>query len=58
MEFLQTVELHPKKIEELNQQPILETFMQVSEDGKWFIHKTVITDIKPRKYMDKVFGEE
>ena len=58
MEFLQTIELHPKKIGQLNQQPVLETFMHVSEDGKWFIHKTVITDIKPITYMNKVFRDE
>lgn len=58
METLQTVELSPKKIEELNDQPILETFMYVSLDGKWFVHKTIITDIKPLTYMKKVFEQE
>jgi len=57
MESMQTVELTPKKIEELNDQPILETFMYVSLDGKWFIHKTITTDIKPISYLKKVMNE-
>jgi hypothetical protein len=57
MESMQTVELSPKKIEELNDQPILETFMYVSLDGKWFIHKTITTDIKPVSYLKKVMNE-
>lgn len=48
--------LGQRKIEQLNKQPILETSVAVSEDEKWIIHKTVITDIKPRKYYEKVLG--
>lgn len=34
--------------------PIVETKLGVSKDGKYVIHKTVITDIKPVKYWEKV----
>ena len=35
-------------------QPIVETKMTLSEDKKWFIHKTIITDIKSVNYINKV----
>jgi hypothetical protein len=47
------VELSQTKIEQLNKQPILETSISKSEDGKWLIHKTIITDIKPVTYFEK-----
>ena len=34
--------------------PIVETHISKSKDGKYVIHKTVITDIKPVKYYEKV----
>lgn len=49
------MELSEKKIEQLNRQPIVETSMKLSEDGMWVIHKTIITDIKPRSYFSKLF---
>jgi len=55
---LPTIELSPKKIEKLNDQPIIETQMFVSEDRQWFIHKTTITDIKSLNYMEKVFRRD
>lgn len=51
-------ELSPIKIEQLNKQPILETSVQVSEDKKWIVYKTIITDIKPVTYLKKVLGSE
>jgi hypothetical protein len=48
-----TAELSQTKIEQLNKQPILETSIAKSEDGKWLIHKTIITDIKPVSYFEK-----
>ncbi|PIN77982.1 hypothetical protein COV14_04785 [Candidatus Woesearchaeota archaeon CG10_big_fil_rev_8_21_14_0_10_33_12] len=51
-------ELSAMKIEQLNRQPILETSIQLSEDKKWLVHKTVITDIKPLSYMEKVMGSK
>ena len=39
------VELSAKKIEQLRKQPIIESIILKSEDGKWVIHKMVITEI-------------
>ena len=46
--------LTPTKIEQLNKMPIIETSVGNSDDGKWVIHKTTITSIKPIKYFGKV----
>ncbi len=48
------IELSAKKIEQLRRQPIIESVILKSEDGEWVIHKTVITDIKPISYFEKV----
>ena len=37
-------------------EPIIETSITKSKNGKYLIHKTVITDIKPVKYYEKVFS--
>ncbi len=42
------------RMEQLNKQPILENQITKSEDGRWIIHKTIITDIKPVSYFEKV----
>lgn len=34
--------------------PLIETHISKSKDGKYIIHKTVITDIKPVAYYEKV----
>lgn len=34
--------------------PILKTSIRKSKDGKWLIHETIITDIKPITYFEKV----
>ena len=47
-------ELSAVKIEQLNKQPIIETAISISEDRKWVIHKTIVTDIKPVTYLEKV----
>ena len=49
-------ELSQTKIEQLNKQPVLETAITKSEDGKWMIHKTIITDIKPISYFEKALA--
>ena len=51
-------ELSKIKIEQLNKQPILETQITLSEDKKWVIHRTVITDIKPVSYLQKVLTKK
>ena len=35
--------------------PLVETKISLSKDSKWLIHQTVITDIKPVSYYEKVF---
>ncbi len=47
-------ELSESKIEQLNKQPIIETSIKKSEDGRFVIHRTIITDIRPTKYYEKV----
>ena len=47
-------ELTPTKIEQINKMPIIETAIGKSDDGKWVIHKTTITSIKPAKYYEKM----
>ena len=48
------MELSETKIEQLNKMPVLETQESVSSDGRWYVHKTVITSIKPLSYVQKV----
>lgn len=48
--------LSTQKIEQLSRQPVLETQVAKSQDGKWIVHKTIITDIKPVAYFAKVLG--
>ena len=38
------------------QDTMVESIYTKSADGKWLIHKTIITDIKPMTYMNKVIG--
>lgn len=50
------MELSETKIEQLNKQPVVET--QVMKSKGWIIHKTIITDIKPLSYMQKVMNSK
>jgi hypothetical protein len=50
------LELSQKKIEQLQKAPIVETHVGKSQDGKWIIHRTSITDIKPVSYFEKVMA--
>ena len=34
--------------------PIVETQLSMSKDKKYVLHRTIITDIKPVKYIQKV----
>ena len=54
----QTIELTENRKEQLNDQPIMQSYMYISLDGKWFVHKTIITDLKPMNYMKKVMDTE
>lgn len=55
-EMNQMSELTQRKIEQLNRQPIIETLINKSADGKWVTVKTTITDIRSIKYFEKVMG--
>ncbi len=37
-----------------NKTPIIETRMGLSQDKKWFIQQTIISEIKPVNYIKKV----
>jgi len=50
-------EMSAVKMRQFNKQPIIENSLKLSEDGKWVVHKTVITDIKPVSYFEKVLGK-
>jgi len=50
------MELSEKRLEQLNRQPIVESSIRRSDDGKWIVHKTTITDIKPVSYFEKVLA--
>jgi hypothetical protein len=41
---------------EFSKQSIVESFVSLSADKKWVLHKTVITDIKPVSYLQKVLA--
>jgi len=47
-------ELSQTKIEQLQRQPIIETTISKTKDAKWVVFKTIITDIKPVKYYEKM----
>ncbi|MDK2849955.1 MAG: hypothetical protein PWP03_204 [Candidatus Woesearchaeota archaeon] len=52
-----TVEEIPEwKIKQINKMPIIESRIGKSKDGRFVIHKVVITDIKPVEYYEKVMG--
>ncbi len=46
------------KTKEFENKPIVETQLSMSKDRKYVIHKTIITDIKPVKYWEKVIINE
>ena len=48
------MEFTEKKLEQLKNMPIVETKILKSKDGKFVMHKTVITDIKPTNYYQAV----
>ena len=48
-----------KMEENSNQGAIVETKVSISKDGKWLIHKTIITDIKSVNYYKVILdGKE
>jgi hypothetical protein len=51
-------ELSEKRLKELAKMPIIESRIARSKDGKYVIHKTMITDIKPVGYYEKVMENQ
>ena len=50
-----------KREEQLKKMPLVESRISKSKDGRFMIHKTVITDLKPVEYYKVVMdnsGEE
>ena len=50
------MEISQKKLEALNRQPIVETSIRRSEDGKWVIHKMTITEIRPATFYQELIS--
>lgn len=51
--------LTAKKEDQLKRMPSIETRVRKSRDGKYLIHQTVITHVKPVAYYDAILtGEE
>jgi hypothetical protein len=46
--------LSNQKEEQLRKMPLVEFKVMKSKDGKYIVHKTTITDIKPLNYYKKV----
>ncbi|MEM1988291.1 MAG: hypothetical protein QXS41_00390 [Candidatus Woesearchaeota archaeon] len=52
-------DLPESKIKQLLNMPIIETKLSKSKDGKYVIHKTIITDIRAAEYYGKMInGQE
>ena len=47
-----------RDIEKLLKMPNIESKYQLSKDGRFLIHRTIITDIKPMSYMEKVVSND
>ncbi len=43
-----------KKEEQLRRMPLIETKFRKSKDGKYIVHKTTITTIRPTAYFEKI----
>ena len=46
-----------KEFEKLKKMPIIETKISKSQDGKYILHRTVITEIKPVAYYEAVLKD-
>ena len=47
-----------RKEEQLRKQPIIESYVRKSDDGKYVIHKMVFTHIRPAAYYEKVLASD
>ncbi len=50
--------LSNKKEEQLKKMPLLESRFSKSKDGRFIVHKTIITTIRPVAYFEKVLESE
>ena len=50
--------LSNKKEEQLKKMPLVESRFNKSKDGRFIIHKTIITTIRPVAYFEKVMSSE
>lgn len=50
--------LTQKKIEQLKKQPIVESRVFKSQDGKYIVHRTSIINIKPIEYYKSIMAKE
>ncbi len=50
--------LSNKKEEQLRRMPLIETRFSKSKDGRYLIHKTIITTIRPTAYFEKIIQSE
>lgn len=47
-----------KREDQLKRMPLIESKFNKSKDGKYIIHKTTITTIRPLAYFEKVVAEQ
>ncbi len=50
--------LSEKKLEQLKKQPIVESKVFKSQDGKYIVHRTSIINIKPVEYYKSIMTRE
>ena len=53
-----TMGLSNKKEEQLRKMPVIETRLSKSRDGKYLIHRTIITHVRPIAYYKAVLEEK
>ncbi len=49
--------LSNKKEEQLKRMPNVESVFSKSKDGKYLIHRTIITTVRPVEYFEKILSE-
>ncbi|MCF7798455.1 hypothetical protein K9M74_00980 [Candidatus Woesearchaeota archaeon] len=47
-----------KKEEQLRKMPLIDTKFRKSKDGKYIVHTTTITTIRPTAYFEKITASE
>ncbi|MFW6378834.1 MAG: hypothetical protein ACOCZV_02325 [Nanoarchaeota archaeon] len=49
--------LSNKKEDQLKRMPNVESVFSKSKDGKYLIHRTIITTVRPVEYFEKILSE-